>query len=177
MYPPGLVENESYDFFNTDSLVCDLSCTCVVTIKPIHHLTSLLLLLLVWLNFLCQVGSVNGNTSGSLLENRSKKAYLEEWIFTGDDSSDEQRVTDFPVLLHSTGNKGYTRDDHPPTPRPSRQPDSLPWEPMRPQDKAYFWERIETPLPLLRPSCNFNYPRQLSPFPERLKLPFSSVEI
>ena len=68
-----------------------------------------------------------------------KKACLEEWIFTGDDSSDEQRGTDFPVLLHSTGNTDYIRDDHPPTPRPSRHPDSLPWEPTRPQDKAYFW--------------------------------------
>ena len=44
----------------------------VVTFKPIHHLISLLLLLW-WLNFLCQVGSVNGNPSGSHLENRSKK--------------------------------------------------------------------------------------------------------
>ena len=58
-----------------------------------------------------------------------KKAFLEEWIFTGDDSSDEQGVTNFPVLLHSTGNTDYIRDDDPPTPRPSRQPDSLPWEP------------------------------------------------
>ena len=32
-------------------------------------------------------------------------------------------------------------------PRPSRQSDSLPWEPTRPQDKAYFWERIEAPWP------------------------------
>ena len=106
-----------------------------------------------------------------------KKTYLEEWIFTGDDSSDEQRVTDFPVLLHSTGNTDYIRDDHPPTPRPSRQPDSLPWEPTRPQDKAFFWERIEAPLPPLRPRCNFIYPRQPSPFPERLELQFSNDDI
>ena len=38
-----------------------------------------------------------------------------------------------------------------------------------------FWERTEAPLPPLRP--NFIHPRQLSPFPERLKLPFSSEEI
>ena len=55
-----------------------------------------------------------------------KKAFLEEWVFIGDDSSDEQRVTDFPVLIHNTGNTDFTRDDHPPTPRPLRQPDSLP---------------------------------------------------
>ena len=106
-----------------------------------------------------------------------KNAHLEEWIFTGGDSSDGQRVTNFLVLLHSTGNKDYIRDDDPPTPRPSRQPDSLHWEPTRHQDKAYFWERIEAPLSPLRPKCNFIHPRQLSPFPERLELPFSSDEI
>ena len=104
-----------------------------------------------------------------------KKAFLEEWVFVGGDSSDEQNVMDFPVL-HSTDHTDCIRDDHPPTPRPSRQPDSLPWKPTRSQDKAYFWERIEAPLPPLRPrpKCNFIHPRQLSPFPERLELPFSN---
>ena len=106
-----------------------------------------------------------------------KKAFLEEWIFIGDDSSDEYRVTDFPVVLYSTGNTDYIRDDHPPTPRPSRQPDSLPWKPTRPQGKAHFWERIEAPLPPLQPRCNFVHPRRLSTFPERLELPFASDEI
>ena len=40
-----------------------------------------------------------------------------------------------------------------------------------------FWERNEAPLPPLRPRCNFIHPRQLSPFPERLELPFTSDEI
>ena len=92
-----------------------------------------------WKPFWTRVGETN------------KKAFLEEWIFVGDDSADEQNVTDFPVfihlfILHSTGHTDYIGDDHPPTPRPSRQPDSLPWEPTRPQDKAYSWERIEAPL-------------------------------
>ena len=40
--------------------------------------------------------------------------------------------------------------------------------------RPIFWERIEAPLPPLRPrpKCNFIHPRQLSPFPERLELPF-----
>ena len=128
--------------------------------------------------FLCQAGYVNGNPSGSRSCESFKKAFLEEWIFVGGDSSDEQNVVDFPVL-HSTDHTDCIRDDHPPTPRPSRQPDSLPWEPTRPQDKAYLWERIEAPLPPLRPrpKCNFIHPRQLSPFPERLELPFSNDEI
>ena len=121
---------------------------------------------------------VNGNPSGSQSGNRSKKAFLEEWVFVGGDASDEQNVMDFPVL-HSTDHTDCIRDDHPPTPRPLKQPDSLLWEPTRPQDKAYFWERIEAPLPPLRPQpkCNFIHPRQLSPFPERLELPFSNDEI
>ena len=40
-----------------------------------------------------------------------------------------------------------------------------------------FWERNEAPLPPLRPRCNFIHPRQLSPFHERLELPFTSDEI
>ena len=66
-----------------------------------------------------------------------KKAFLEEWVFVGGDSSDEQHVTEFPVL-HSTDHTDYLRDDHPPAPRPSRQPDSLPWEPTRPRCPSIF---------------------------------------
>ena len=48
---------------------------------------------------------------------------------------------------------------------------------MGPRIRQTFWERNEAPLPPLRPRCNFIHPRQLSPFPERLELPFSSDEI
>ena len=53
---------------------------------------------------------------------------------------------------------------------------SLPWEPAKLHDKACFWERIEAPLPPLRPrpKGDFIHPRQLSPFPERLVLQFST---
>ena len=66
---------------------------------------------------------------------------------------------------------------HPSAPRPAGQLDALPWERTEPQGTAYFWERNEAPLPPSRPRCNFTHPRQLSPFPESLKLPFSSEEI
>ena len=87
--------------------------------------------------------------------------------------SDKQNVMDF-LVLHNTDHTDCIRDGHPPTPRPSGQPDSLPLEPTRPQDKAYSWERIEAPLPPLRPQpkCNFIHAQQLSPSPERLDLPF-----
>ena len=45
------------------------------------------------------------------------------------------------------------------------------------QGTASFWERTEAPLPPPRPRCNFIHPKQLSPFPERLELPFPSEEI
>ena len=51
--------------------------------------------------------------------------------------SDEQNVMDFHVL-HSTDHTDCIRDDRPPTPRPSRQPDSVPWEPTWSQDVSYF---------------------------------------
>ena len=57
-----------------------------------------------------------------------------------------------------------------------QRPDALPWEPIGPQDTAYFRERNEAPLPPFRPRCNFIHPRELSPFPERLKLACSSDE-
>ena len=94
-----------------------------------------------------------------------------EWVFVSGDSSDGQNVLDF-LVLQSTDHA----DCVPETPRISKQFDSLPWEPTRPQDEASFCERIEAPLPQLRsrPECNFTHPRQLSPFPERLVLPFSN---
>ena len=111
-----------------------------------------------------------------------QKTYLEEWKYTSDDSSDEEGFATFPALVQSPANHGYfsktkLRDDAPPTPRPAEQPDALPWEPAGGQDKAYFWERNEAPLPPLRPKCNFIHPWQLNPFPEHLELPFSSDEI
>ena len=78
-------------------------------------------------------------------------------------------------MLHNTDQSEYI----PVTPRTSKHSTSLPWETAKPQDKACFVERIEAPLPPLRPrpKCNFIHPRQLSPFPERLVLPFSNDEI
>ena len=45
--------------------------------------------------------------------------------------------------------------------------------------KACFWERLEAPLPPLRPrpECNVIHPRHFCPCAERLVLPFSSDEI
>ena len=85
-------------------------------------------------------------------------------------------------LVQGPGNKGYIsksklREEAPPAPRQAGQPDALPWAPTGSQGTAFFWERTEAPLPPLRPRCNFIHPNKLSPFPERLELPFSSEEI
>ena len=143
MYPPGLVESESTNFLNTDSFNCDFFFVHLRGYSQANApLASLCLLLSFLLSFLCQAGYVNGKPFWIPVGESFKKNFLEELIFIGDDSSDEQRVTDFPVLLHSTGNTDYLRDDHPPTPDTSRQPDSLPWVSTRPQDKAYLGHEL-----------------------------------
>ena len=48
---------------------------------------------------------------------------------------------------------------------------------LEPRVRASFWERTEAPLPPPRPRCNFIHPKQLSPFTERLKLPFPIDDI
>ena len=64
-----------------------------------------------------------------------QNAYLEEWIYMGDDSSDEQSFANFPALVQSPGNKGHIsktklRDDAPSALKLAEQPDALPWEPL-----------------------------------------------
>ena len=74
-------------------------------------------------------------------------------------------------MLHSTDQSEHI----PVTPRVAKQFTSLLRETAKPLDKACCWERIEAPLPPLRPrpKCSFIHPRQLCPSPERLVLPFS----
>ena len=100
------------------------------------------------------------------VEDSFKKAYMEEWVFILDVPSEGPSSTDQGEVI-------------PETPSVSKHASSLPWEPAKPHDKECFWERIEAPLPPLRPrpKCDFIHPQQLSHFPERLELPFSSDDI
>ena len=66
--------------------IAPLACRCVIFLLS---------------EFFCQAGYVNGNPSGSRSEIRSKKSFVEDWVFVSVDSSDGQTVMDFPVL-HST---------------------------------------------------------------------------
>ena len=100
------------------------------------------------------------------VEDSFKKAYMEEWVFIRDVPSEGPSSTDQGEVI-------------PETPRVSNLASSLLWEPAKPHDKECFLERIDAPLPPLRPrpKCDFIHPQQLSPFPERLELPFSSDDI
>ena len=93
----------------------------------------------------------------------------------GDDSSGEQCMANSPTLVQGAGYK--LPEEAPAAPRSAEQPDALTWEPVGPQGTASFWEGPEAPLPPLRPRCNFIHPKQPSPFPERMELPFPSEEI
>ena len=95
-------------------------------------------------------------TSGSLLVNRSKKPTWTNGYIQATTLPTNKDLRIFPALVQSTGNQGCIsktklRDDAPPAPRPAEQP----WEPIGPQDKAYFWERTEAPLPHARPRFIF----------------------
>ena len=68
-------------------------------------------------------------------------------------------------------------EEAPSAPRPTGQPDAPTWELLGPQGIASFWESTEAPLPHPKGQCNFIHPKQLSPFPERLELPYPSGEI
>ena len=53
----------------------------------------------------------------------------------------------------------------------------LPGNFLDPRVRHPSGRKTEAPLPPPRPWCNSIHPKQLSPFPERLKLPFSWEEI
>ena len=125
--------------------------------------------------FLCQAGFVNGNLLGSRSEIRSKSFFVEEWVFVSGESSDRQNVMNL-LVLHSTDHSDCILET-----RTGFRNNSILFfgKSTRLHDKAYFGERIEAPLPPLRPRpiCDFIHPRQLSPFLELLELPFPNNEI
>ena len=105
-----------------------------------------------------------------------QKAYLEEWI----------RMANIPTLVHNAEYKDCTTiqkrpEEAPSASRSSRQASgehgAPTWKISGIQGTASFWERAEAPLPPPRPRCDYIHLKQLSPFPERLKWPFSSDEI
>ena len=159
-------------------VVVFVSCTYVVTFKPLPHLASPWLLLSLLLKFLCQAGYVNGNPSGSRLGSRSKRP---SWRSGSSSAATLPTNNMLRISLCSTALTTLTTyvkiilqlPDH-------RDSPILLFGNLRGlKIGPTFWERIEAPLPPLRPrpKCNFIHPRQLSPFSWTLELPFSNDEI
>ena len=68
------------------------------------------------------------------------------------------------------------------TPHPHRNPhggqlDAPTWKHSGNEDTSAFWDKSEAPLPPPKRRCFLVHPKQLSPFPERLKLPYLDEEI
>ena len=94
-------------------------------------------------------------------------------------SSGEQCIANIPTMVQGAGYKDSTSqqklsEEAPSAPRSALQPDALTLEPIGPRVPASLRERTEAPLPPPRPRRKFIHPKQLSPFPERLELPFPS---
>ena len=98
---------------------------------------------------------------------------MEECVFISDEHTDEQAPIDDPVFQSTD----YS-DCIPGATKISKQCDPVPCETTIPRGQPHFWERLEAPLLPLRsrPKCDIIHQQQLSPFPERLELPFSSDE-
>ena len=129
--------------------------------------------------FLCQAGYVNGNPSGSRSVNRTKKPPWKSGfsLATTLPTSKMLRNSLCCTALAPLITYAMIILQH-----PDHRDSPILFLGGNLRDlkiKAYFWERIEAPLPPLRPrpKCNFIHPRQLSPFPESLELPFSNDEI
>ena len=163
---------------NTDSLVCD----CFVRVcdyfqaNPPFDQSSFVAAFVVEFPK-CQVGYVNGNPSGSLLGNRSKKPTWRNGFLrattlpTNKDlrislcsyTALATQITDVMMILQHPDQRG--------------SPILFPGNLLGPRIRPTFGKELRHHCLLLRPRCNFIHPRQLSPFPERLELPFSSDEI
>ena len=171
--PPLWITNPT-NLPNTDSLCCVCFLHPWVFFFPI---CSLWLVAVVFLlsEFPCQAGYVNGNPSGSRSEIRSKRL---SW--RSGSSSEVTLLTDRTLWISlcptaQTTVLAVLRN-------PEFRNNSILYlgNPRGLKIRLFFFlERIEAPLPTLRPwpKCNFTHPRQLSPFLERLELPYSNDEI
>ena len=149
------MDNDSTNFLKTVSLCRVCLCKYVLPFQPLHPLRR---------RFVpCQVGFANGSPSGSRSKTHSRKpiwkSEFSSAMYLLKDQAPQIRVKSSPRLLGCRS-------------LPLRHLGSL----RSTMIKHVFWERIEAPLPPLRPrpKCDFIHPRQLSPFPERLVLPFSN---
>ena len=57
------------------------------------------------------------------------------------------------------------------------EPDAPTWKLSGTQGTSAFWEPLGAPLPPKKRVCNYVHPKQHSPFPDRLRLPYPDEEI
>ena len=123
-----------------------------------------------------------------------QKAYPEEWQLVDDGSicdPGEYSVRAVPYVADSMRQRRAENSDCaikyerplvvPSASKPSwqvvGQPDAPTWKLSGTQGTSAFWENSEAPLPHPMRRCNFIHSKQLSPFPERLELPYPNREI
>ena len=148
---PAIDDYDSTNFLKHCFVVSLFFFARVFVFKPIHHWIVPILVLLC-----CSALEVTLGLSMEallvLVEDSFKKAFVQEWVFISDVPSEGPNTYDV-LMLHNTDHSEYILM----TPRTSKHSTSLSWETAKPQDKACFWERIEAPLPPLRPrpECDF----------------------
>ena len=124
--------------------------------------------------FLCQPEYVNGNPSGSRSEIRSKRP-----LWRSGSSSAVNLLTDRTLWTSLCSTTQITLIAF--LRHPGFRNNSILFlgNPRGPKIRLIFGNRKRHHCVKLRPrpKCNFIYPRQLDPFPERLELPFSNDEI
>ena len=164
-----MAEKDSQELPEYDTLCCDTSWTRAwISSHPT-----------------CQVGSVNGNYFGSRSATHFRKLTWRNgftWVMTPQVTSESSAWRIFlrwymmpntkivPPYRNALKKHLRHRDRHG---RKSGEHGTPTWKISGTQGTASFWERAEAPPPPPRPRCNFFRPKRLSPFPERLKLPFS----
>ena len=135
-----------------------------------------------------------------LIDDTFKKAYFEDWQLFKDGqncshvehsaetvpwASDSSKLLKASKLRRTDSSdcalKYVQALDSSSAPKSSWQaigkPDAPTWKLSGTQGTSAFWEKPEAPLPHQKRMCNFFHPKQLSPFPERLELPFPDGEI
>ena len=138
-----MLDNDSTNFFKTVSLCRVCLCITVRSFLPFAYSVAPHCPMTGWV---CQ-----WKPFWIPVEDSFKKAYVEDWVFLVNASSERS-------------NSESQGDVIPETPKVSMPVSSSPWEPTKTQDTACFWERIEAPLPPLRPRSTC----------ERVELPLSS---
>ena len=160
-----LVKNDSHVRPDKKKMsCCDMSHTCVWIASQFSYWQACVFAT-VFPGWICQ-----WKPCWILVGDSFQKAYLEEWIHMGDDSTSnlgEQCMANIPTMVQGAEYKDCTTkqkrpEEAPPAPRSSWQGggehDTPTWKLSGTQGTASFSERTGAPLPPLGPRCKFITP-------------------